>query len=115
MTASDSRCFTSSFQARNSSQHQRSVTYRSPTVSLLLFAVGLLVPSLDVHLTDDLAVAHLEGLRGEHLKPIGVLARLVECYAILAYDLILDAVRHVSAANIFEAFGDRLFAAQHLR
>src|SRR5215204_644170 len=98
-----------------SRKHKKSRPTRASDAMRLPCFSTLLVPRFDVHLTHDLAVTHLQRLRGENLKPLRVLTCLVERYAVLAYDLVLDAVRHVSAANIFETFGDRLLAAQHLR
>jgi hypothetical protein len=52
----------------------------------------LLVPSLNIHLTGDLAITHLQRLRCKNLAPVRVLTCLVKRYAVLAYDLVLDAV-----------------------
>ena len=55
----------------------------------------LLVPGLDVDLAHDLAVAHLQHLGTQDSRPVRILAGLLERYAILTDDLVLDAVGHL--------------------
>jgi hypothetical protein len=44
--------------------------------------------------------------------PVRIFTRLVERYAVLADDLILDAVRHCPATDIFEVLGNLLLAME---
>src|SRR5215207_2339547 len=75
----------------------------------------LLVPGLDVHLTNNLAVAYVKRRRSEHADPIRILACLVERYALLAYNFVLDPVRHCPAADVSQVLGNLLLTAQHVR
>jgi hypothetical protein len=53
---------------------------------------SLLVPSHNLYLTDDLAVAHLHGLRGEYTLSIWIFAGYVKCEAVFAYDFVLNSM-----------------------
>src|SRR5215203_402516 len=75
----------------------------------------LLVPGLDVHLPDNLAVAYVKRRRSKHADAIRILACLVERYALLAYNFVLDPVRHCPAADISQVRGNLLLTAQHVR
>jgi hypothetical protein len=80
-----------------------------------LLAVGQpLVPGLHVHLTDDLAVTQLQRLGAQNARPIRVLAHLVERYAVLSYDLVLDAVDHLPCAYLTQVLGDFFLAPEHV-
>src|SRR5215210_3171872 len=74
----------------------------------------LLVPGLYVYLAVDLAVLHLQRRRAQNLGPVWILARLVEGHPVLAYDLVLYAVRHRPATDVAQVLGDLLFAFKHL-
>src|SRR5829696_2284859 len=76
---------------------------------------GLLVPGLDVHLTNNLAVAYVKRRRSEHADTIRILACLVERYTLLAYNFVLDPVRHCPAADVSQVRGNLLLTAQHVR
>src|SRR5919199_6067390 len=78
-------------------------------------AVGLLVPSLNTHLTGDLAVSHLERRRTQDAGPVRILARLVERYALFSYNLVLQAGLDVSPADIFQVLDDLPPASQRVR
>src|SRR5438270_11737206 len=73
---------------------------------------SLLVPGHNLYLTDDLALAHLHALRGQHTLPIRIFAGHVERQALLAYDLALDSMLQVSAKDIPQVFGYRLLTPQ---
>src|SRR5215208_53191 len=76
---------------------------------------ALLVPGFDVHLPDDLAVAHLQRLSAQHTRSVRVLARLLKRYAVLTDHLVLDAVGHLAATDVAQVLGDLLLSPEHLR
>src|SRR5215210_319174 len=80
----------------------------------LYSAAQLLVPGLDGHLAGDLAVLHLQRRCGQYACPVRVLARLVERYAVLAYDLPFDVVFHLPVADVTQVLGD-LFLTMQLK
>src|SRR5829696_7159557 len=88
---------------------------RARDATRLSYWTGLLVPGLDVHLPDNLAVAYVKRRRSEHADTIRILACLVERYTLLAYNFVLDPVRHCPAAHVSQVLGNLLLTAQHVR
>src|SRR5215213_418418 len=88
---------------------------RARDTTRISYWTGLLVPGLDVHLTNNLAVAYVKRRRSKHADAIRILACLVERYALLAYNFVLDTVRHCPTADVSQVLGNLLLTAQHVR